>query len=139
MRSDPPEVMEKDVTMATIQLTATTDEKGNVVIAGDRTKKTLPKGSGSHHFQFTLDDQTKLNVEFDTLDTEDNWSNCPPPGGMNSTQIPYEHVHIDALSASFKDKNDNNGPMDVCYRWNFKCDDAKQHPAFDPIIDNRGR
>jgi hypothetical protein len=29
--------------------------------------------------------------------------------------------------------------MDVCYRWNFKCDDANQHPTFDPIIDNGGR
>jgi hypothetical protein len=142
MRTDSPNVMERGVTMATIALTATTDKQGKVVITGDNAKKTLPKGTGPHHFSFSLDDQTKpkQNVKFASLDTADNCSTCPPPSGENSTQIPSKDIDIakDGLSASFKDKNDNNAPMDVAYAWNFTCDNG-QTPQFDPIIDNRGK
>jgi hypothetical protein len=123
-----------------LSLTARTNKNGKVWIDGDRTKTKLRRGDPPHLFSFTLDDKTKpsLNVEFDSLDTEDDWPECPPPGGQNSTQISSVTITPDA--ASFVDSNSNtNGAMDVCYRWNFKCDDANQHPTFDPIIDNGGR
>lgn len=140
--TDQPDVMEKSPAMATIALTATTDPSGTVVITGDKSKKTCPQGTGPHTFRFSLTDNTSpaQNVKFASLDTADNWPACPPapPAGLNSTQIPPEHVHISDLSASFKDKNDNASPMDVGYAWNFTCDDGQQ-PKFDPIIDNRGK
>jgi hypothetical protein len=133
------DVLEKSAAMAKIGLTATTDASGTVVISGDNSKKTCPKGSGPHNFRFSLTDNTNpaQNVQFASLDAADNCSTCPPPSGQNSTQITDVTIDDGGLSASFKDKNNNSTPMDVSYAWNFKCDNG-QTPQWDPIIDNRG-
>lgn len=68
-----------------IPLTATVTGSG-VSINGNGAAN-LPRGSGAHRFNFTLADQTGLNVQFSSLDTEDNSSTCPPAPGENSLQI----------------------------------------------------
>ena len=124
-----------------LQLTADFDEKGKVVINGDRSTKVLGKGEPPRRFNFALTDNTGLNVRFDSLDTQDNRSQCPPTvTGENSGQI--VGVQINNAQAAFTDNNSNpssQGPLDVCYRWNFTCDDRSKLPiSFDPIIRNPG-
>ena len=99
----------------------------------------LPTNSGAHRFDFTLDDQTGLNVQFASLDTQDNLSTCPPAPGQNSRQIVGVTVGPGPGTASFTDNNNNRGPMDVSYQWNFTCNDpTKQVEPFDPAIRNGG-
>jgi hypothetical protein len=132
--------MERTLTV-NLALTADLDEKGKVVISGDRSTKELGKGDPPCPFNFTLTDNTNLNVKFLSLDTEDDWSQCPPPGGENSKQIVGIHIHNDKTpkTAKFTDNNGNKGAMDVCYQWNFTCDDPSKLPiTFDPIIKNGG-
>jgi hypothetical protein len=139
MRTDQAE-MERTLTV-NLALTADLDEKGNVVISGDRSTKELKKGDPPRTFNFTLTDNTNLNVKFLSLDSEDNWSQCPPPGGENSQQIVGVQVHNNQTpkTARFTDNNSNKGAMDVCYQWNFTCDDPSKLPiSFDPIIKNGG-
>jgi hypothetical protein len=133
MRSNHQDTLEGDVRMTSLALTATIGTNGKVEILGDKSKQKVDHGN-SPTFQFSLNDQTQLNVRFDSLDTEDT-SKCPPSSGLNSSQIPQNHVVINDKSAHFKDVNTQEG--DVCYQWVFKCDDGQQ-PTFDPIIDNRG-
>jgi hypothetical protein len=120
-----------------IQLTVNRTGK-RVTIDGDG-GATLPKASGAHRFKFTLADSTGLNVEFSSLDTEDNSSNCPPAAGENSQQIVGVTMGPQPRTASFTDNNNNSGPMDVSYQWNFTCNDpAVRVEPFDPIIRNGG-
>ncbi len=140
MKSDQAE-LNREQTMTDLPLTAKLDGNGAVVIDGDRTDKFVAKGNPPHKFKFTLTDTTTLNVNFLSLDTEDKWSQCPPPGGGNSKQIEDVDLRNDKApkEASFKDKNDNRGNLDICYRWNFTCDDPSKLPiTFDPIIKNGG-
>lgn len=120
-----------------IQLTA--NRTGNRVTINGNGARNLPKGSGAHNFQFTLVDTTGLNVEFASLDTEDNSSTCPPAPGQNSGQIVGVTMGPQPRSASFTDNNNNRDPMDVTYQWNFTCDDsAVRVDPFDPVIRNGG-
>jgi hypothetical protein len=98
----------------------------------------LPANSGSHRFNFTLTSPPGVAVQFQSLDSEDNCSTCPPASGENSTQIVA--VNIGSDTAAFTDNNNNQGgPMDVSYQWNFSCDDrALTVEPFDPIITNGG-
>lgn len=123
------------VTSRSVPLTATV--VGNKVrISGDGGAD-LSKDSGAHRFNFTLESPPGLTVEFDTLDTQDNCSTCPPASGENSKQIVA--VKIGSDTASFTDNNDNKVPMDVSYQWNFTCDDPQMKvEPFDPIIKNGG-
>lgn len=119
--------------------------------AGDRVRingyggsGNLAVDSGAHRFNFTLQDNTGLNVCFSSLDTEDNCSTCPPSSGENSQQIVGVAMNNNRnpRTASFTDNNNNNanaGPLDVCYQWNFNCDDPNvKVDSFDPIIRNGG-
>lgn len=120
-----------------IQLTAT--RTGNRVTISGNGGADLPKFSGAHRFNFTLIDATnpKLDVAFSTLDAADNISTCPPPPGENSDQIVA--VRIAPQDASFTDRNDNSGSMNVSYQWNFTCKDPNVRVIpFDPIIRNGG-
>lgn len=119
--------------MTSLALTATIGADGNVEILGDKRKQKAEHGE-QPTFHFSLDDQTNLDCQFDSLDTQDS-STCPPTSGLNSTQIPEQHVVINKTNAHFKDENTAAG--DVCYQWNFKCNDGRT-ASFDPIIDNRG-
>ena len=105
----------------------------------------LGRGSGAHHFSFTLQDSTGHNVQFASLDTADGWSTCPPPSGDNSGQISGVQMHNGQplpRNAAFTDNNNNqgsNGILDVAYQWNFTCDDPTiTVTPFDPIIKNGG-
>ena len=125
-----------------IPLTAKIVE-GRVEIKGDGDAD-LPKGSLNHRFEFELDDQTGLKVRFKQvnngmLDVQDNSRACPPPAGMNTSQI-VGVTRMSDVRAGFTDKNDNeNGPMPVSYQLNFECDDPSKHPiSYDPIIINGG-
>lgn len=127
----------------TIRLTASLTADGRVEVTGPGDAD-LPKGSGGQRFEFELDDRTGLNVRFKQLsngmlDVLDNAGTCPPPPGMNTTQI-VGVTRPSNTRAGFTDKNDNrNGPMPVCYQFNFECDDPSKQPiAFDPIIINGG-
>jgi hypothetical protein len=124
------------------------DRSGDIVIisliSGDP-GPSLGHGSGAHRFRFTLQDSTGINVQFASLDTQDNWSSCPPPGGDNSGQISGVQMHNNPplpRNAAFTDNNSNpssSGPMDVCYQWNFTCDDQNVTVRpYDPIIRNGG-
>lgn len=105
----------------------------------------IPRGSPAQHFSFTLQDNSGHNVRFASLDTEDGWSSCPPPGGDNSGQISGVQMQNGPplpRNAGFTDNNSNpgsNGTLDVCYQWNFSCDDPSiTVGSFDPIIKNGG-
>ena len=138
MRQDQSDVLEKDVLNMSLELTAkTNDETGEVWIDGDKATKKLEKGTPPTTFEFTLKNKTKpkLTVAFSSLDAQDNVQ-CPPASGSTSEQI--TSVVIGTDTASFVDQNNNTSPMTVCYQWNFTCSDG-QTPAFDPVIDNRGR
>jgi hypothetical protein len=145
------QTLEMDQTMAStkydIELTA--ERSGNntvsVTCTGGDPGPSLKHGSGAHQFKFTLQDGTGLNVKFASLDTEDDCPNCPPPGGKNSKQIVSVHWDNDPplpRTARFVDNNNNdskNGELEVCYQWNFTCDDPKVSVLpFDPIIRNGG-
>ena len=107
---------------------------GKVDIDGDKAKMKLPKDSGSHAFDFKLDDRTGLNVRFASL-SADEGDSCPPQNGMNTDQIVA--VDISHKKASFTDLN--SGPArNICYAWHFACDDPGQAPEFEPIIENDG-
>ena len=117
-----------------IQLTAALS--GNKVVVTGTGGATLPPKSGSHRFDFTLDDQTGLNVSFLSLDAADNSTSCPPPAGQNSQQI--KSVNMNGTSASFTDSN-SGGAMPISYQWNFTCTDRSKLPiSYDPIINNGG-
>jgi hypothetical protein len=119
-----------------IQLTAT--RNGNRVRVTGPGGANLPQGSGVHRFNFALTDNTGLNVQFASLDTEDNCSTCPPATGKNSQQIVGETIKNDQ-TASFTDNNNNSGTMDVCYQWNFTCNNPNVTvEPYDPIIINGG-
>lgn len=138
MKEPEPAVSAKSLVLVPMSLEAKTNKHGKVYIKGSRSRKTLPKSSPPHQFDFTLTDNTNLGVHFVDIDTEDDWPDCPPPGGRNSTQI--GSITIAPMVASFVDDNSNTGAMDVCYSWKFACtSDPSQHPTFDPIIDNRGK
>ena len=113
---------------------------GKVAIEGDRSPVSLSKDEPPRRFNFNLTDNTGLGVQFKSLDTQDNWSKCPPAAGENSSQITGTTIAPDGLSAAFTDNNGNKGQMAVCYQWNFQCSDASKLPiTFDPIINNGGR
>lgn len=143
MRSEPEPGLELDEKLANspndhdIQITANLQGQRVVlsVTAGDPAPK-LDRDSGRHRFTFGLIDNTKLGVAFDSLDTQDNCSTCPPNTGENSNQI--VGVVINNMLSSFTDNN-SGAAMDVSYQWNFTCDDPKKLPiTFDPIIKNGG-
>ena len=107
---------------------------GRVEVSGDKTRVKLPKDSGSHTFKFKLDDRTGLNVRFSSLSADESDS-CPPQAGINTDQI--TGIEIDDKKASFTDVNAGDA-RNICYAWQFACDDAGQAPEFDPIIENGG-
>lgn len=124
-----------------VQLTAT--RNGNRITVAGAGGANLPRGSGAHLFNFTLVDNSGLNVRFGTLDTEDNSQACPPAAGENSQQIVGVVTNNNGQpprTARFTDNNNNSGgAMNVCYQWNFTCDDPNVAvEPFDPIIINGG-
>ena len=124
-------------TVHNIPLTATL--AGSTVRINGNGARKLAQGSGAHRFNFTLDDQTGLNIQFSHLDSEDNRSTCPPASGDNSDQIVAVTIGPRPGTASFTDNNNNRGRMDVAYQWHFTCDDPnKQVEPFDPVIENGG-
>ena len=134
-----------DPSPPTHSITLSTSVNDSVItITGDGAW-TLHPGAPVTEFQFTLDDTSSANVQFDSLDAADNMSTCPPVGsGNQSTQI--DHVVMTNngpnKSARFNDNNSNpasNGPMNVSYQWNFRCDPGHRVMPFDPIISNGGR
>lgn len=123
------------VSKHSVPLTATV--AGNTVRISGSGGASLPKNSGAHRFNFTLASPPGLTVEFESLDTQDDCSTCPPASGENSKQI--VGVQIGSDTASFTDNNNNKDPMDVSYQWNFSCNDPKLTvEPFDPIIKNGG-
>lgn len=135
MRQDDIAQEETYVTDHNVALTATLT--GNKVQISGVGGADLKKDSGAHRFNFTLSSPPGVNVRFDSLDTEDDCSTCPPSSGENSKQI--VGVQIGSSTASFTDNNNNKTPMDVSYQWNFTCDDPKLNVgSFDPIIKNGG-
>ena len=129
--------MSSSPTVHNIQLTA--NRTGNRVTISGNGGASLPKASGAHRFNFDLSDNTGLSVEFSSLDAEDNSSTCPPAPGENSQQIVGVTMGPQPRTASFTDNNNNSGPMDVSYQWNFTCNDPNVRvDPFDPIIRNGG-
>jgi hypothetical protein len=129
--------LQADLSGNTITIT-TTPTSGNPA-------PSLGRGSGAHHFSFTLQDNTGLNVQFAGIDTQDNCPNCPPAAGDNSGQISGVQMHNNPplpRNAAFTDNNNNsggNGTLDVGYQWNFTCSDPNVTvDPFDPIIKNGG-
>ena len=121
------------------EIPLTTSREGNIVRILGEGGADLPKGSGAHRFRFTLNDTTGLNVEFSSLDTQDDVSSCPPAPGENSQQIVGVTMGSPARTAGFTDNNNNSSPMNVSYQWNFTCSDPNvQVQPFDPIIRNGG-
>jgi len=107
-------------------------------------RRRLPRGSGWHHFKFTLNDRTPHNVEFLSLAAADNCSDCPPPAGSSSGQIVNISMdnnpgHGRPRTAEFEDRNDNKPAMNVSYQWAFRCNPGMTVLPFDPIISNGGR
>lgn len=122
-----------------IQLVA--NRTGNRVTISGAGGANLPKASGAHRFNFTLIDNTNpsLGVDFSSLDAEDNSSSCPPAPGENSQQIVGVTIGPQPRTAAFTDNNNNSGPMDISYQWNFTCNDPNVRvDPFDPIIRNGG-
>lgn len=117
-----------------ITLTATLSN-GQVSVTGNGGAN-LPRATGAHRFNFSLVDQTGLNVTFLSLDAADNCTTCPPPSGMNSEQI--HAVNINGTSAAFTDSN-SGSEMSISYQWNFTCNNSNYLPiTYDPIINNGG-
>ena len=128
-----------------ITLTATLNpaDPAEIIITGNGGRN-LPKGSGSHHFKFELDDKTTKNVKFASLTAADNCSTCPPDTTKPNTQIVDVRTDNSPSSgqprrAEFKDKNDNKPAMDVSYQWEFTCDPTMKVSPFDPTIVNGGK
>lgn len=120
-----------------IQLTANFQGQHVVlsVTAGDPSP-TLAYNTGQHRFTFGLIDNTGLSIAFQSLDSQDDCSICPPNAGENSRQI--VGVNINNNLSSFTDNNNGNA-TDVSYQWNFTCNDPTKLPIkFDPIIKNGG-
>ena len=126
-----------NVTPHTIQLTATI-VGSEIVVSGDGGAN-LPANSGAHRFDFSLTSPAGVTVRFESLDTQDNCSTCPPASGENSKQIVAVHIGPNGDTAGFTDNNSNHNAMDVSYQWNFTCGDPSlQVQSFDPIIRNGG-
>lgn len=133
--------MEQDIKEAkgartlTNHLTAQLNAAGKVEILGDKARVKLPHKSGAHTFKFHLTDNTDgLNVCFSAFGAELG-ETCPSSPGDNTGQI--TGLDIQDKSAEFTDENTG----DKCtfgYSWFFSCNDANQHPVFDPIVDNGG-
>lgn len=121
-----------------IPLTATVS--GSTITINGNGGADLGKNTGAHRFSFTLTPPRDVDVQFASLDTQDNCSTCPPASGENSQQIVGAQIGPDGHSASFTDNNNNrNGPMDVAYQWNFTCSNPNLRvEPFDPIIRNGG-
>ena len=64
-------------------------------------------------------------------------NDCPPPKGVDSKQIPEQHIECDASVLSFVDKN-NGKARTLTYQLNFE--DSKGRPVtpLDPQIKNGG-
>ena len=119
----------------------TTRVDGNTItILGDGSK-TVPKGQAATHFMFTLTDTSGGEVQFASLDAADNSSSCPPPRGINSSQIVGVTMNNNApqKTAQFTDNNSNQGQMNISYQWNFTCSPTFNVLPFDPIISNGGK
>ena len=132
------ETLQREINVSQHSVPLTATRVGNrVKISGDGGAD-LPKDSGAHRFNFTVSSPAGLTVQFQSLDTEDNCSTCPPSSGENSKQI--VGVQINGNAAAFTDNNNNkDGPMDVSYQWNFSCSDPSvEVESFDPIIRNGG-
>jgi len=127
-----------------IQLIATRVSPSKIAVAGAG-GDTLQPGSGQHRFDFELIDQTSAGVRFKQVNNGmlyacDNNASCPPPSGINSTQIIAVTRQSDTR-AGFTDKNDNSQrDMPVSYALNFECNDPSvtEPIQFDPIIINGG-
>jgi hypothetical protein len=119
-----------------VQLTASIRNNQVVIVSSGDPSPSLPANSGAHRFNFTLTDNTGLGIAFQSLDTQDNCSTCPPASGENSLQIVA--VTMSGNSAAFTDNNRGQA-MDVSYQWNFTCNDPSWLPIrYDPIIRNGG-
>lgn len=123
-----------------VELVAT-EVDGVVAITGCGSFR-LKRGSGQHHFNFNLTDNTNLNVRLKQvrdgmLDVEDGCATCPPASGMNTSQIVGVVRQSDTV-ARFTDRNDDSDePLAISYQLNFECDEQSKHPiTFDPIIIN---
>lgn len=128
------------ITNVDVALIAT--RNGNRVRIDGNGGANLPIDSGAHRFTFTLQDNSGLNVRFSSLDTEDGGT-CPPDPGENSGQIVGVVMNNNRTpkTAAFTDNNNNkakDGPLNVCYQWNFTCDAGAEVDSFDPIITNGG-
>jgi hypothetical protein len=125
------------ITKHSVPLTATV--AGNKVKISGNGGATLAKDSGAHRFEFTIASPPGLTVQFQSLDTEDDCSTCPPAAGENSRQIVGAQIGPNGDAAAFTDNNSNRDPMDVSYQWNFSCSNPSlQVESFDPIIKNGG-
>jgi hypothetical protein len=107
------------------------------VISGSKARVKLPRGSGEHIFRFELIDKTKRNVLFNGFGAEQG-EDCPSQPVNNMQQEIVNVSGAGTKSAEFTDRN-NGRPVTFCYTWFFRCDDKKQTPIFDPIVDNGGR
>lgn len=136
--------MPNSTTMADQDVALTATRTGNRVrIAGPRSFN-CPVDSRANRFNFTLADNTNLDVSFRSLDREDDCSTCPPASGNNSRQIVGVAMNNNQTpkKASFTDNNNNkasDGPLDVSFQWNFTCNDSSVRvESYDPIITNGG-
>lgn len=121
-----------------IKLTATA-ANGQVAISGPTAPISLPPGSGAHPFNFTLTDNSGMNVRFlpapDFLAVSET-ETCPAQAnGITTDQI--DQVHSSGNTARFIDKN-MGAARTLGYALYFACSDPSQTPCFDPIINNGG-
>jgi len=119
-----------------------TSVSGNTITIEGAGSFSIPLGQAATHCNFTLTDTSGANVQFDSLDTADGITTCPPTGsGNNSSQIVgiTPNNHASPKTAQFTDNNSNQGPLNVSYQWNFTCDAPYTVEPFDPIISNGGK
>ena len=128
-----------------IEIALSTVVNGNTISITGLGDASLAKDRGATSFKFTLTDSSGANVKFDSLDTKDGITTCPPTGsGNQSTQIDGIGMNNNQtpVKAHFTDHNSNlasNGTLDVSYQWNFTCDSPYTVQPFDPIIQNGGK
>ena len=120
--------------MMALKLTAQMNG-ADVEVTGPKAKVSLGHKAPARKFDFHLKDETNLNVRFSSLAVQES-DTCPSAGsGIASDQI--VDVEIDGDKASFTDLNSGRART-LSYVWFFECDDPRQRPEFDPVIQNGG-
>jgi hypothetical protein len=127
----------------TVNVNLGTSVSGNTITITGNGAINIPAGQQATHINFFLNDTSGGQVQFVSLDAQDNSTSCPPTvNGNQSSQIvgvTMNNAPANNKSARFTDNNSNQGAMNISYQWNFSCSATFNVLPFDPIISNGGR